>query len=109
MKKINLTIKKTFLKFLFYSFLLSIISIFILIHFGDIQFKGENWSYRYINNILDIRTFTGVYDFPFEYSEKLKIYLKILYTGDGIIRIVYGTFIYLILMYIIKFVRIKVE
>lgn len=109
MKKINLTIKKSFLKFILFSFLLAIISIFILIHFGDIQFYGKNWSYKYVNNILDINTFTGVNDFPFEYSEKFKIYLKVLYSDDGITRVLFGTLIYLILMYIIKFVSIKVE
>lgn len=109
MKQINLTIKKTFLKYLLVSFIISIITFFILLHFGGIHFYADKFSYEYRNYLLGIEMFTGVFDYPSEYIEKLKIYIKVLFSYHSLLPVLYGTGIVIIIIYLFKLVKIKVE
>lgn len=109
MKPINLTIKRTFLKYLLLSFVISVIVFVILLHFGGIHFYADKFSYEYRNYLLGIEMFTGVFDYPSEYIEKLKIYIKVLFSYHSLLPILYGTGIFLIIIYLFKLVKIKIE
>lgn len=109
MKPVNLTIKKTFLKYLLISFIVSVIIFFILVHFGDFYFYADGFSYEYRNYNLGIEMFTGVFNYPSEYLEKLKIYMKVLFSYHSIIPLLCGTGISLLVIYLFKLVKIKVE
>lgn len=109
MKKINLTIKKVFLKFLLLSIVLSNASVLMLLHFGKIHNYGNISGYHYNNDILNIYHWTGIHNFPNEYSEKLAIYFNVLYSDAGITSILIGILIILIFIYLIKYVKIRVN
>jgi hypothetical protein len=115
MKQINLTIKKTFLKHLLTSFIISIIIVFILLHFGEFHFntfnKVNGWevSYKYRNFFLNINTYPGIYEDPSEYIKKLNIYIKLLFSYHILLPILIGTITSLVIIYLFKFVKIKID
>ncbi|MCF6308782.1 MAG: hypothetical protein L3J09_12640 [Flavobacteriaceae bacterium] len=113
MKKINLTIKRTFLKFLFISLVLSYISVFILLHFGSFFRQGQGFYYMYSNDILPIASKVTYYEYNdninHEYSTQIKYYFEILFSFDSLLSIILLTIIFLIIFYLIKKVNIRFE
>ena len=113
MKKVNLTIKSTFLKILFISLILSYISVFIFLHFGSFFRQGQGFYYVYSNDILPIASKVTYYEYNeninHEYSTQIKYYFEILFSFDSLLSIILLTIIFLIIIYLIKKVNFKIE
>ena len=94
-------------------FITSLVVFIILLHFdwvghgGSMYYASEDYVYR--NNLLRIYMHTGIIDTPTNYVEKIKVYKKVLFSYHSILPILIGTGVSLIITFLFKFVKIKVE
>lgn len=110
MKKIEIDIKRVNLKRLWYSFTLSLFSVFLIFHLG--QFKYNSWiagRIDYINEILSIDNSTKFATANPEYLDKLKYFFKILLEAESVLAILIFSLIYFVTSIVYSNVRVKVN
>ena len=110
MKKINIRIKKTFLVILSISIFLSFLIAFILLHFGKFKYSFNDYVYYYELNLLNYNNYEGFSEVPTEYLTRFKFYLSILFSPIFLIfYIPIGTISSLVIIYLFKLIRIRIE